>query len=308
MKKILLLFLFIYNFNLYAQTNWAPIGAKWYYGVLENPTTGPDQGYLLFESIKDTLIKSKNCKVIHKTMHYSSGSYIDQGYEYMYSDTNKVYQLIEDKFYMLYDFVAQKGDHWITRIPKGTMDNSEDTIRTIIVDSIDQMIISMDTLKVLYVSVPEQAGEAYWYFKNPIIEKIGAMYMFLGIWGLWDINIPKLRCYSDNTITYKVPDSESCDTIITAIKQPTALLDNIIMYPNPTKNIVRLDFSDDKLSLESLKLFDVNGRCLISKSGFISSSDKSVILNIEDLSAGVYNLLLLFKDITISAHLKIIKQ
>lgn len=294
----------------YSQIEWAPIGAKWHYGVLESPTTGPNQGYLIFESIKDSLIQSKKCKVINKTMHYSFGLVLNKGYEYMYSDSNKVYQLINNRFYILYDFGAKKGDHWTTRIPKGIMDypNPEDSMRTVTVDSIGQKIVSMDTLKVLYVSIPKQPGRVYWYFKNPIVERVGGLYMFMGVWGFWDIDIPNLRCYSDNIITYKISDSVLCDAIITGIKSTPTLPDNIIAYPNPTKDHIHIDLLNNNLPLESLRLFDINGRCLIYKKEGASSPNTSVILNMEDLSNGIYFMSLCFKDSTIYKHLTIIKQ
>jgi hypothetical protein len=79
---------------------------------------------------------------------------------------------------------------------------------------------------------------------------------------------------------------------------------NFILYPNPAENLFYINFGSDKSNAEELKIefFDITGKYLISK--FTTSNST---IDISDLPAGVYSLLIHNQDNTISNNLKFIK-
>jgi hypothetical protein len=60
MKKLLppLVLLTLFQLNSLSQSEWAPIGAKWYYHTV----SGGPAGLLIITSIEDTLILNENCR------------------------------------------------------------------------------------------------------------------------------------------------------------------------------------------------------------------------------------------------------
>ena len=108
-SKYLFLFALFISFSSFSQ-EFAPIGAIWHYGVSESPVSSPDQGYLTFESIRDTAIQGHNCRIIKKTRYYYQGQPVDEGIEVFYQENNKDYHLINNSFYTLYNFNATTGD------------------------------------------------------------------------------------------------------------------------------------------------------------------------------------------------------
>jgi len=66
-----------------SQTEFAPIGAEWYYTQSEsyNP---PQYNYLKHTCIKDSTIAGKRVKVIQKTKFKFGGVTVPMGYEYLY--------------------------------------------------------------------------------------------------------------------------------------------------------------------------------------------------------------------------------
>ena len=66
MRKITLFVFLISSLFVSAQETesvFAPIGAKWYYGI-QSSLFSPDQYFRTIESIKDTLIQDKTCSVL----------------------------------------------------------------------------------------------------------------------------------------------------------------------------------------------------------------------------------------------------
>ncbi len=92
---------------------------------------------------------------------------------------------------------------------------------------------------------------------------------------------------SANTYTVSVTDTKSCtiDSGDLVVTEPVSVEDinkndaNIILYPNPVKNVLTIKTS---LTIEKLEVFNVSGQIVMSES--ISSKT----FNMSDLSKGVY--------------------
>ena len=118
---VLIFTLFCYCFS-FSQIEFAPVGAKWWY-VLPCADLNPDCGYSTFESVNDTILLNKNAKIIKYTVN---GVVKPEATQIMYSDSDKIYYYMNNKFYMLYDFGAKAGD--TLKIKLGPQYFTNDTI------------------------------------------------------------------------------------------------------------------------------------------------------------------------------------
>jgi nucleoside-specific outer membrane channel protein Tsx len=111
--KIKLTFLFtMLHLACFSQIEWAPLGAKWHVSVIES-LMPLNEGYILYEVSRDTLIEDKIAKVITKTYFHSNGQDVTTlESEYTYQEDGIVYYLKNGRFYTLYDFNATQGDKW----------------------------------------------------------------------------------------------------------------------------------------------------------------------------------------------------
>jgi len=287
MKNILILILLSSASLCLSQSEWASVGTVWHYGVLESPGNGTYEGYYKFESIKDTIIQTKVCSVIKKTNTESTGNIKEMGFEYTYFENGIVYQLIKNKFYPLYNFNAQVGDTWTTHLPadiKG-YPYPEDSLITIHVDSIKSISNSGILLKEQYVSsLSSKHGYIDWTFKNPIIEKIGANYMFIGEWGLWDIDIPYLRCYKDTKIDYQANNTKECESKTNSVNAPNA--NGFRIFPNPASNFIQLDIEYSTESTHVINIYNIVGECVLKQK--TNNRINNISIDISNLKLGIY--------------------
>jgi hypothetical protein len=107
MKKALLCIIAFICFTTFlpAQDTWAPVGEKWYF-TQGSYIEGIAKTYQTYESVKDTVIDNRNCRMIIETNRiYDSAP---QETFYMYSENDSVFFRGKDynKFCLLYDFSA----------------------------------------------------------------------------------------------------------------------------------------------------------------------------------------------------------
>lgn len=266
--------------------NWAPIGAKWHYGYLQSIFT-PDQGYYLFEYKKDTVVQGHNCKKIIRKDFAPNGNIYDLSSEIFYSENNKVYHLINNQFYVLYDFGANQGDTWEIRIPyemyNVTWWDPDDSLRTVFVDSVKMITIDSQELKVLYTSTLSNTKETDWYFQNPIIENIGSNYMFPGIWLFWDTDIPSLRCYEDSQIFYQKNSEIDCDLLVYDSFIEKVKESFFKIYPNPVNDFISIS-NINNLLINKIIISDITGKSIIE----INSDVMPNRINLSQLYEGIY--------------------
>jgi hypothetical protein len=203
-------------------TQFAPIGAKWYYSNRENPLGGPEEGYLLIESTGDTIIDYITVRKLKKTYFSSDGNKEELGFEFVYAIENKVYYLNEANSYLLYDFNAETGDTLTFREPYFTGFSSDSTF-SLIVDSTNHLIINGINLKTIYLhNLSNILGR--WDLYNVHIEKIGnTTYMFpQSILDCDAACFDPLRCYI-NKVLEQVYEILSRDSLFKVISKPDEL-------------------------------------------------------------------------------------
>jgi hypothetical protein len=80
--------------------------------------------------------------------------------------------------------------------------------------------------------------------------------------------------------------SLSICNIAQSLSTPSNALAEIKVYPNPAKGVVNIDLAADTFGESTFVMYDVQGRQVISK----KSSNAIEVLNIENLSEGIYML------------------
>jgi hypothetical protein len=185
-----------------AQHEWAPIGAKWYVSVIES-LMPLNEGYILYEVSRDTLMEDKKVKVITKRHFHSNGqdaSTLES--EYTYEEDGIVYYWKNGRFYTLYDFNAKQGDKWTVYGSGRYREMCDyDSLGVVVVDSVSTVIVNNQILKAIYTS-PDSASD--WHFEGVILERIGNItHLFPKSEGCV-LDFPddegSLRCYEDSLI------------------------------------------------------------------------------------------------------------
>ena len=102
--------------DLYSQLEFAPIGAKWIYETASYAFTGEKSNSItIFESIQDTVVNQKKCRLL-KRYKIVKGKIGNPNMTYFYKpaiilqDKYKIFHLIQDSLYLLYDWSLKSGD------------------------------------------------------------------------------------------------------------------------------------------------------------------------------------------------------
>lgn len=283
-------FLIILNvtLSLFAQTNnFAPIGATWYYDdYLNECPTFPDCGYYKMESVGDTLIVGKNCRVLNETYFVPYYDIPDTQY-IIYEDLGIVYLYDEGAFHELYNFNADAGDT-ITTFPEafngyyGFIDYTFNEFRYII-DSVVTELIDGELLRIQYTRALEDV-DGWGFWEGPmIIEKIGSIGMFLGI---PNIIYPEyggfLRCYSDDEFEYQYIGFEHACDFITSIKNE--IPKSFEIFPNPASDNLTINSS----FTEKIDPVIINILGEVCEYKFISQESFTSKIDISELPEGIY--------------------
>jgi hypothetical protein len=119
-------------------------------------------------------------------------------------------------------------------------------------------------------------------------------------WQLNGVNIPAATsrfytCTQPGIYTVSVCTSPDCCTSID-IPWPSVSIDNIIqntslkVYPNPTKNILHIDFVNNLPQQINIKLYDALGQVALNKSEVISPGNVHIELGTSIIPAGIYQM------------------
>lgn len=265
----------------------APLGAVWHY--TEGYAFSGDIDYLMIKSVKDTIIKEKQCQKLDcdrvcwnpsgiQFVHYSNDS--------LFFFDSKL-----DDFQLISAFNAQKGDSWQILIED--WDETIDTIK-VNVDSTSTVDINGQNLSVLNVTYhlvdyyTDKSIIQDYYYSSKIIEfigDVGYLFNFPSETGLMcDDNYSHgLRCYEDTDLGfYSTEIADSC----TYSYKWTGMDNNIIekkinVFPNPTAGLVKLDIAVDMEF--TVQIYDVDGKMILTK---VLNSDN--LVDLTELPKGLY--------------------
>lgn len=289
--RLFLLFLMFYG-GVNSQTEWAPIGAKWYF----NRPSSITNDYVVFESKKDSTIQGRVSRIID--VRLNGTKLVGQEYIYQNGDSIFYYNLNYNSFFLLYNFSAKAGDtitvHPGKFKPTKAFFSYDDSIT-----GFKYKILSLDSIQISGQWIKRQKvtllKNGLWGFSKPdgkdyyILNKIGSLAYFFGVQsGITpEDNLSMCRCYSDSDFEFKNPlwDSE-CDLI--SVYVASKILNNNVVYPNPFDDQLNILMTEP---IESVEIINVNGL----KLQVTHPNKESVIINTTMLNKGCFLLRVITK-------------
>ena len=274
-KKILFIcFIFCFAWQTNGQTEFAPIGAEWYYTY----TFGccPENHFNHIVSEEDTIIEGSNCRILRK--YYDNSTIASEKY-IIKQEQGKVYYYYQDQFNLLLDFDAEVGDtikltfmykrYYDDNYPSGkdTIFSARYKVEDITINaqnlkSFKIKVLDEDVLDFYGIPVPPYEYQTYSY-----IEKIGIHSEFMPVFD----NVPHpsievylwLRCYhdvdfsfiSDEWAVMLLPCNHTISANIKTLKD-----ENVKVYPNPFNDNIFV-FTDNGGSIE---IIDILGKIVYS--------------------------------------------
>ncbi|MDR1739354.1 MAG: T9SS type A sorting domain-containing protein [Bacteroidales bacterium] len=265
-KIILIVLICFSTLQANAQTEFAPLGAEWYY----TNTSGccPEDHFNCIVSKKDTIIEGNNCRILRQ--YYDNSNIANEKY-IIKQEQGKVYYYYQNQFNLLFDFNAEINDIVeFTFIFKKYDDFSLPSYKDTVLSAkfeIENITTNAQNLKTFEAKVLDEdahkfLGVYYAPYTYIYTEKIGAHNEFMPMLDNAahpDVDIYRwLRCYSDADFSFISEEWETislpCDYCavlgINALKD-----DNITIYPNP--------FNDNVFVFSTggnIEIIDVSGK------------------------------------------------
>lgn len=289
--KAVFIFVFFVAYSCHAQPQWAPVGAKWWYGEEDLPVFGPPpyaQYFYTTEVEGQTEIQGKLCSRITD----SGCTFCDNTKPcYVYEDSNRVYYFNHQmqQFYLLYDFNLAPDEMYLIYF------YDFDSLNYIQVYITDTFSITVNGYP-LKAQTADFTIDSYTYTQT-LIEVIGAEYNFFPTTISCDIGFKGLRCYQDSTLGLYHYSLIDCEYSTVGIAEQE--ISGVTIYPNPATNEVTL--TNAPPAQTNYTLYDLSGRALRSGS-FI----QYISISSNDLATGVYLIELVSKQG--SSRQKFIKQ
>ena len=301
MRRIIIISVFGLLWITSFSQDWAPIGAKWYYG--EGFAFSGDIDYILYTSEKDTTVKGQTCRKISK--RHDCYCYDRPNFELMFSKNDSVFYYDNqlDTFQLLYNFNAIKNDSWFFKF-KDVPSRRIDTV-DINVDSVGSIQANSKTLKQLYVTYTIRFEDTQQQYQSRIIEKVGDISFMFNFYPSMtmacDINYSKgIRCYDDADLgNYHFDSQDYCTYtyVWTDIKNESKK--NITLFPNPSNELIRITGLNQT---GYYSIFDINGKLI--KSDIVADSQISII----DLLKGFYTIIVTDRNGLLILRDKLIKN
>ncbi|NJO88096.1 MAG: T9SS type A sorting domain-containing protein [Chloroflexia bacterium] len=275
MKLKLYITAFLIIFQIYHSfgQDFAPIGAKWYY--TEQFAFSGDISYLWIESVGDTIIKGKDCKILENNGGLMCAFHNTKDFVYFEDSIAYFYVPEIDTFQILYDLKAQKDSSW-TIVFGMDLESKLDTIQ-VVVDSVSFMTINSKKLKKLHVSYKSlNFGWEDLGYGGEIIERIGDKNYLFNLYSLSGIVCDGnysggLRCYQDSELGfYSTGIADSCDYTYkwTGIES-NSINAHIKVYPNPASDWIEIESKTNKELM--ISILDLSGKVLVNSKSFGSS-------------------------------------
>lgn len=259
----------IANKQLQAQ-NWAETGTQWVYDLVDLDPVLWNQGYVKFESIKDTLIalpdgSTQNCKVLSRYSVVERYDGVISTYFasniYTYATEDRVYILKKHNFATLYNFAAQVGDTWPIPI------YNVNTIPDECAPGVVEVYAKGDTLI---------GGQMRRYIKLRTLTEQSLALDGLVIEGIGNTTgafLPRnmchelhhqaggvLRCYSDANISIQMHPGEPCEYLGV---DEDVLAQAFKTYPNPVSKLWHIELQ--QLQHANLQIYDITGKKVLDK-------------------------------------------
>jgi len=235
---------------------WAPTGAKWYYK--QSLMFGNGTFSKTIESIGDTLLLGKPCKILKFTG--SEFSPTSGGVKYMYEENDSVFFYQSGEFCLIYDFNAMPGDSFHLPCFDSPFLDSPYIELWVKVLNVDTVIINGVPRKRQAVN----GGELGYTVWGANIQGIGnTVYMFPQ--GDMHYTGP-IRCYEDSGGVHHFVNIPCDSSNIVSVEKLCIKNNPLRIFPNPaTDYIVLENLEQDTPKSFTLNIYNVQGQALISE-------------------------------------------
>jgi hypothetical protein len=304
MRKCFLILLNLVVIVCAGQIVFSPPGAKWHYSFTML-TFAPPAGSVVNNKItydRDSIIGVDTVKVLKTTRFFTQcSSYtpftlIKQKGDTIFMQNNRT----QNTWQILYNFAAIAGQNWKTTFLD---DNNTVKTYTISVDTVKYITINSFLLKQLIVHYTNQTGSG----SAKITERFGCnQFMFTYsnyTAGFCDYDyFNSFLCYEDSTFGLKQFTNKPCDySYYVGLKENDNGDKLINIYPNPTSDILNLDFNN----IATTENYFVKITNLLGQ--IVQETKLEKTLNISSIKNGIYFLQVFDKENLIATE-KIIKE
>jgi hypothetical protein len=299
MKKIIFFLitgLFALQINcIYSQTEFAPIGAEWYYSEPNaGYTSDSDYDYQKYISEKDTIIDGKTCRLITNRFYPA---------EIIYEENGSIYYYYLNDFRKIFDFTLNIGDTIDFEFKCNTLKSMilGDTVVLLqcVVESITTETIAekeIRTFRTVFLENEELdyliLPSSYDYseiFGQTFIRYNEFIPVLTGLAEVAIFGYRTMRCYHDNEIDYIanwwVEKDKPCDEPF-SLSVKDYEKNNLHVFPNPAKNELTIQLSEN-FNTEQIRItiYDNVGKLVFEKE---NSSEQIININIQNFSSGYY--------------------
>ena len=311
MKQFFVAIFLVASLVSFAQKEFAPIGAEWYYEKMlsKNP---PEAGYIKLTSIKDSTIENKAVRVIEVVFAPNDSTQIVEGYEYLHQSGDTIWYWKNKQFHMLYNFAMQKGDSILLYSEMINQCSMNDPYGWNRVDSVFTRTYNGLTLK-SYTSSP--INQSVWGFEMHTSEIFGNLnYLIPQNKGCSYDGIAHgpLRCYSDpvHGVLFTSMPQMKCDSTYTytgpLVPDRAEVHSNssrFVVSPNPVSH--KLDIRGDDVDCQP----GTYEFMIVNLSGSIVKTIHSVkeSIDVSDITNGAY-FLIVAENKKIVDSVKFLKQ
>jgi hypothetical protein len=264
-KLIALLLLLVFAGGLKAQTEFAPVGAEWYY---EREIYNYDEwkydrvAYDRFRSVDTITINGFLCKEIELFQNLDCDGNVNPYYEtrYISQDGDRIYEIIDGERYLLYDFSKKIGEYWL--LTHYNDYDAENVADTVFVKNITEITLEDGSTRKMFETSAYNTGSAV-YCTN-IIEGIGldkSLFPFYQLVGPPPCRNTGIRCYSEDG-DYLIKSDVECDyegfptdaSINESEKEKI-----MVVHPTLFSNNETISISSDS-EIKDVKMMDMLGR------------------------------------------------
>ncbi len=308
--RLLTLFLaFICAGGLRAQSEFAPLGATWYYGNSESMVG--DLGFTKTTVTDTTIIGGKKVKVLVSEYHGSNGGINPRDTVYAYQTGDSVLFFRDGDFHLVYNFGLNEGDTMEIYNPDNKHCGGDMLYGHVVVESIKTININGIQLKEFcFVSADSHSDYSRFSDYYHYIEKIGTTSQLFGEDCIADNFgsgiFGSLRCYEDSEICHYQYGNVVCDSIYAfdweaynewLKEQKSSIIEKEdlevnLFYSQSDKAIV----IDNRCSCVQcvFKVFDVNGRlvnsdvCEPENQKYVAIKKSGIYLVLINNNIGIY--------------------
>jgi hypothetical protein len=304
MKHLKLIFLVFICLNSFAQTEWFPLGAKWYYTQPGSTIFSP-QEYITLEVEKDTLLNNQE----YRLLSFKNMNNVTISNEFFREDNGKVYywNYEMETEHKLYDFTAKIGDTIIvhSKTFKPTTGFFKDMISHVQsdsllpirykIDDIKDSLINNRIVKVQTVIGIDDHENIRMTIRGKNIEYIGNENFIFGTSNLLSLGgsiYSYLRCYQE--FNFKVSRwLEECDAIPGGVNTSKIQFNSISFSPNPATDFIRLDVEGEN---NTIQILNTQGQVIYQE----KSSEKIFNIHTQNFASGIYFVIVVHPNGTIS--------